>query len=609
MKVNPFKNPKLKAQPQRNCFPLSHTESFTAPFGALLPVSYYHLTAGSKFRVNMENQSIMTPVIRAPFARMFEHFEFFAVPMCQIQQSFDNFITGQSSYENSAIMSFNQSDDDERAGLGSTPNTVPCFTGSALESCFYDMKDKVDIFGLPADYNACRLLDLLGYGNYFTFVQQGMQDPATATLEQIKLRNLLPQNFYNLCAYQKIYYSHYCNTRYEAIQTQAFNIDDLQQAALDDTTIGLTRFEKMLALHYRWKSRDYFTSVQPSVLPSSSDVGFRSLTDNATIGSSWQLFGVPGTTVQTNSNFPKVVDRSSTIYNATGESVSFTNAGSDNTQFNVSSIRFAFAYDKLLRRMRVAGTDFNSQMLAQFGIAPSDARHGAAKYLGGYTNQLRFDEVTATANTDTAKLGNIAGKLSQYKNNSNIIEYTAKEDTIIMCIYSTSVDMQYHSFNLDRVNLRRYRFDWYNSVFENLGLQPEFSCEYSYIPEMTGLDDRDINIDTTANLKRILGYNKRYMEYKTKLNRVHGLMQIPYENPSEYPWVVQNHDLWFGSNGSSITLTHAPFNIQNLLHNPLSLNNIITVAYDGNWQYDHFKVFAYFNVKVIAPMSKDGEEF
>ena len=548
MKVNPFKFPKLKSDSQKNAFPLSHTESFTAPFGALLPCSFYHLTAGSKFRVDMENQTIMTPIIRPPFSRMFEHFEFFAVPMCQLHQAFDNFITGQSSYENSAVMRFNQRNDDEVAvGLGSVPAAVPTFTGRALEWAFYYLQNKDDVFGCRKTFNSARLLDLLGYGNFYQLINEddslevptelsGSDDPSL--YPQLYLRNLLPQNFYNLLAYQKIYYSHYCNTKYESIETQAFNIDDIEQSTVYNGSAANDlmdkRFQKMLELHYRWKSRDYFTCVQPSVLPSQDDLGFRYLSTMPNNGlGEWQLFGLPGTASVRNLGYPDVNDDTgihNDLTSSEGNAVAFADEANP-ALLTVASIRFSFAWDKLLRRMRVAGTDFNSQMLAQFGIAPSDARHGAAKYLGGYTNQLRFDEVTASAQTETTALGDIAGKLSTYAQNRRTIEYTAKEDTIIMCIYSTSVDCQYHSFNQSRENLRRFRFDWFNPAFQNLGLQALFAAEYSYISDQTPRDKSGVEIATNTDLKKCLGFVPRYLEYKTKVNRVHGLLQWPYNNP------------------------------------------------------------------------------
>lgn len=316
----------------------------------------------------------------------------------------------------------------------------------------------------------------------------------------------------------------------------------------------------MFDMHYRWNKKDYFMQVIPNILPNQSDIGFQGLQSAlmdgyGTDGSNpvWQLFSLPGSvygSTQTGSrpgDQTVVVDSSSpAISNVSGRSV----VGSPVTtsvvssigsgRINVTALRFAFAYDRLLRRMRVAGGTFDKQMLAQFGIKPIDYRHGDCYYLGGFTNRINISDVTATSDSDS-ELGTLAGQINFYADNTKSkISYKAHEFCIVMAIQSFSVDNVYDSCNVDRANLRQFRNDWFNPAFEDLGYQALYKVEMDVFSDQFRSSSPDQSRRASLSEQTsLLGYVPRYSEYKTSVDRVHGLLQWSLQNASMGAYVEQ----------------------------------------------------------------------
>lgn len=613
-KKSVLKDSFLKSSHNRNAFPIGHTEAFQAPLGALLPVAYYDVPADSFFEMNMENQTVMSPVVRPAFCILKEHFDVFAVPKVQLLQRYDNFITSQAVYDNAAVQQASQ----VGTSLPSVPNSVPMFDGTALAQALYYLYNTSDDFGCNMGFNACRLLDLLGYGNFYTDVPNltGSFPDSGSNLDGYIRDTYLPTNFFNLLAYQKIYYSAFCNRKYEMVDARAFNIDDLNDIVYQWTGTSSERLQMMLTMHYVQSKKDYFNSQEPYVMPTGNNisVNYRSISTTPVVGNLFQVFGIPGTTWNTQNQEPAVTKYATTgNIQSNGEAVRVSDGNPSYGTISATSIRFAFAFDKLLRRMRSAGPNFNAQMLAQFGVKPVDERHGDAKKLGGWTNQLRISEVTSMADIGTADLGSLGGKMTSYSNNSKKIKYHAKEDCIIMVVYHTSLDPMYSSYNVDRCNLKRYRFDWFNPVFENMGLQPVFFGEYSSIKDDNSAFASAVTVQERATLddqRSIIGYNKRYMEYKSKLNKVHGLFQWQYKNADQNAWVPTRKDIIYDESNHRFNYYNPiPFARENFMQSPFSLNDVLQTSYDGTWETDPFYVFAYFDTKLIANMSVDGETF
>ena len=616
-----FVNPNLKAQKaSRNAFDLGHKRAFHASLGELLPIFHAEVPAGSYIEIGEQNQTYnMNPVIRPAFARIKEHIDYFAVPKVQLWSLYDNFITGQSQFMSSALGSTFLSDPSSER----VPSQCPMFDGNFLGDVFEGKYSESNPFGINRLNGTLKLLDLLGYGNFYHYFKNvGDHQEVQQIASQYISPNYLPQNFFGLLAYQKIYYSYYRNSKYESNKPNAYNLDWLPNSRLSlgqgDYTSDYTKFSDIFTLHFRWLKKDYFMSSQPSVLPTSADVGFGGLSSLLMEGQPdsaskfWQIFSLPGfKNSVTNGSVLSNPDSASYISNVSGQNVGDkVYVSSSYANISVSSIRFAFAFDKLLRRMRTAGATFDDQMLAQFGIKPIDFRHGDAFYLGGFTNRLNISEVTQTSDQLNGGLGQFGANVSKYSTNPQKIKYHAKEDCIIMGIYSTSYDVDYPSSRYERDNLRKYRFDFYNPAFENLGLQAIYQGELTMINDQAIIgSDESYAIADKAVTTELLGFNKRYIEYKTKLDTVNGLFDYSNNNATMMAWTTQYRNQYYDATGQLVQRQNTPLVMPLMLVNPIIMNNIVAVNYSGAWENDHFMVNLYNDVSLVANMSIDGEVF
>lgn len=613
-----FKNPQLKSQNGRNAFDRSQHRVWHSPFGALLPCFCKRVTPGDYVELSVESQTICDRMVRPAFIRLKEHFNFYFVPFNMLWMPFDNFVTGQDNYFSVAAETIQQ---------GNVPNKVPTFSNKFLANMFAYLDTQKDVHGFGKLNSTLRLLDLLGYGNFMAHVnacRSGQRYDYTNGLSYLSGMNEM--NLFALMAYQKVYYDYFRNPKYEMNETNAFNIDDIANATLLDNTEQPGRFEKMFTMNYAWAKKDYFTDVEPSVLPSSSNIGYRGLASDAPMENIWSIFGVPGTNTDTG-NVAKLYDSGQAGYNnnegltvvVTPDSLPIEGqtASSRRTLPSVASIRFAFAYEKLQRRMREAGGTFDKQMLAQFGIVPYDQRHGKCIFIGGQTNRLNASDVISTNNNQSSSepsLGFLGGQLNCYSPARTTFKYHAKDHGIIIGIYNTSLDYDYPSYGVERDNLAKLRFDWFNPAFENLGLQPTFRLELLNIKR--GLDGGSYEwdsteIEPTAEARDVLGFSIRYQEYKTSIDKVFGNYCFQSGDVERQAWVSQFLPLEIASGGSSTFPAKpiCPLDRQTLTFNPLMFNQVLSTNYNGNWNTDPFNHNTYIHCKAISNMSSLGEVF
>lgn len=577
-KKNFLAGPKLKAQGQRNGFDMSHQNQFTAPFGMLLPCFFQRVNPDDKIDICLESQTICDGLVKPAFMRLKEHFDYYFIPTTQLWMPFDNFITGQSSYFSSSVKNSQQ---------GLIPSTVPMFTPHALRLYveeWNNIQNKKDEQGYNFVEGAKRLLDSLGYFNTTIWDTSDF------------IRNFTDDNnnfnLFPLLCYQKVYYDFYRNMKYEDNNVGAYNVDDLSDGFIIDDmgSVGL-RFADFLSIHYRWQKKDYFTQVQPNILPERGQFGYDGLEGSINI---YNLLNIPG--INQSTSYETSVKDYNSLGNNSGNTVLLGRQSGNSERTSVSSIRFAFAYDRLLRRMRQAGPDFDAQMLAQYGVAPYDSRHGKCTYIGGYTNNLTTKDVT---NMTGESIGDLAGQINSYNDNTKRhLHYHAKEHGYIIGIHSTSVDSMYQSYRTSREVLLENRYDWFNPAFENLGLQPLFHCE------LDNSDDNDSGQSSvsrgktynSASRSSILGYVPRYSELKTHPDECHGILALYADVVGSREWNVQ-------TNGMGKLQTGSPLNKYTMQLDPAMFNAVSGVAYNGTPFTDHFVVNTYIHSKKVSSMS------
>lgn len=562
-----FSKKKSQVHLQRNAFDLSHSDIFSIAPGMLLPIHVSEVNPNEHFVITPANYVRTMPLNSAAFTRLKQHIEFFFVPMRTLCRQFNQFIVG-TDYKISNL---------DQLNLYKTG--IPTFNLVAEAKNLYN-SSKTNQFGLPFKSDALRLYDMLGYGLNSSNLASFNND-SKLKFQVNPLRAL---------AYQKVYFDHYRNPLYELNNPLCYNIDKQFGTTLTSA------LDIWFTLRYRNWNKDYFTSVSPSFQGADylsepihmanvlslgqkdpeTDIGFFPDTHR---DYTWNQQEVPSSGMM-----GSLVTASEDISSAT------------NTLFTIANLRAAYALDKLYRISIAAGDgDYGSQIKAHYGF---NAVHDdwKSQFIGGCSAPIQISEVitsatTADSNGIIGNVGDIKGKGVSL--NQGSFTFDSREHGIIIGLLSITPDADYQSSMVDRFNTKSVREDYFQPEFQDLGKQPIISTELSLQLEKVG---------TGGWLfpRNIIGFTNRYMEYKTSVNKVHGVFN---NTGSLSAWASPRNNPLFRDPATST------FQINNvsLKVDPRILNSIMLVTYDGTEDSDPFICDCHVTVRAIRPMSVSGE--
>lgn len=559
-----------RANRPRNAFDLSQRHMFTAPVGALLPVLSLDLIPHDHVEIDAQDFMRTMPMNSSAFLSMRGVYEFFFVPYSQLWHPFDQFITGMTDYKTSLL---------SKKFVSKPPQLIPSISRESLFSAVIN-DTHIDMFGFDRRPNAIRLLDLLGYG-YPVF----SRNINPQTKKPVRIDNAYDGKVtpFRIAAYQKIYSDFYRNTTYEPVDVESYNFDDASWVKSNNVYVeadGKTFLDRFFKLRYRNAPLDYFTNLRPT-----------------------PLFDMDENLLSSLKLSSPNIDRAGINTEKTSANVLLPVP----TGFNVvdpSSIRSAFALDKLLSITMRAGKTYAEQMQAHFGVAVSEGRDGEVVYLGGFDSNIQVGDVTQTSGTTNpsvtdvqqAKLAGYLGKITGKgtSSGSGRVTFDAKEHGILMCIYSVVPAMQYDSSRVDPFVTKSTRGEFFIPEFENLGMQPLMMHNVTDVDRWTELRD-------FANIPRLkngpLGWQLRYSEYKTAVDVNHG--QFAGDGPLSY-WTV-------GRNRSfNAEFTSAKLQLEQLKISPNWVDSIFAVNYNGKEVTDQMFGGCYFGIQKVSDMSVDG---
>jgi hypothetical protein len=556
-----FAKQKSKANLQRNAFDLSYSNKFTASPGMLLPCYVQEVNPNEHFVISPQSFLRTMPLNTASFVRAKQNIEFYFVPYRLLCRQFPQFVVG-TEYKISSVSSLN-------SYTGQLPSFDLCETINNLIDENKVSGNDLDICGMPIYKGSIRLLDLLGYGVNMPTIRSYKNST-------VGFKRTLSCNPFRLLAYQKIYYDFYRNPMYELNFPEAYNVDDSFDTDLSSPTFNdythpdTARF----SLRYRNWKKDYFNCVSP----------YFQGADWLTTSFSPPVFdGYTSPTVNVMQPFTSLSGHNAQSYIS----------GSDNVPknlFSISNLRSAFALDKLYRLSIAAGDgDYASQIRAHYGFdVPYD--NCKSRFLGGISEPISISEVITTATTSEAPTGDIYGKGISANSGQRIV-FDSKEHGLIMGIFSVVPEADYNAAGVDKFNLKQYREDFYQPEFADLGLAPLSLYEYTYCDPHTGNADN-----------KTIGYVPRYIEYKTRVDLVHGEFESFNETSSPTNGTLS---AWCAPRqtqlSSSLLPTNAFFKIR-----PNIFNNISSVAFKGDESEDIFIVDFRANVQAVRPMSVSG---
>lgn len=576
MKQNVFNLNVARAHLERNAFDLSHNDVFSCAPGMLLPISTTEVLPNEHFEINPQIFLRTMPLNSAAFVRMRQHIEFFFVPFRVLCRQFNQFVVG-TKYPISDIESLNKYD-------GFLPfvslKDIMLALSRGTQSDLL-----LDGMGCNIGVSAARLLDLLGYG--VTSDLDAESYPAGTSVSPFRL-----------LAYQKIYSDYYRNPYYEAVDVSSFNADNKFGSSYKVTAAGVgpdvSVLRSMLRLRYRNWAKDYFTSVQPQfegapfVTKSVDMQSFTMTTSNNTaiFAPSTEQFSLG----EDSSNTSFVSALSSAVQDPQDMLMS---------SIPVHNIRAAFALDKLIRLQQQAGNgSYGEQIRNRFGAA-NVHDDWKAQYLGGSSAPISISEVITTANTSGSAgeglTGDIYGKASSV--NDGRIVFDSREHGIIMGIFSVVPESDYNSTGIDPHNLKLSFEQFFQPEFERLGKQPLNSFQLSVT--------KPLDLPSSITWKdNVIGYQNRYMEYKTGIDKVHGEFRT---GGSLSAWSAPRNTGLVMSDAA--TASNVPMlNLYSFKVSPKILNSICSVEFNGSqFDTDPIIVDAHIGIKAIRPMSVSGE--
>lgn len=572
-----LQKPLSQSNVSRNAFDVGYSNKFTSSLGMLLPCFVRECNPDEHYRINARMFTRTMPMNSAAFIQCTQHIEFFFVPYRLLWRDFPQFVTG-TKYPTSLYDS-KVSSDSPKFDLAKIYNAFKAKLTVSNPTPAGGLG--TDLLGYPKIQNAMRLLDLLGYGCYYT---PEAKDFAPAVM-----------NPFRLLAYQKICADFYRVANWEDNRVKSWNIDGLD---IDLTSswnaVTLQNFlDNYLALNYRPWKKDLFTIANTQFQGADFMSSYFSAPSFPDLKKDGNLSMYPITSTSSGSQ--------GSFYS--GDTLN----NSKSVSFSVSNLRSAFALDKLYRLMSQASDgDYKSQIKARYGF-DAYAPQMRCQFVGSASSVIQVNPITSTADTltstDNSFEGTPVGRIygNGVASGSDTFEFDTKEHGILMGICSFVPDVDYSSYGVNIFNKKLSSSEYFQPEFDNLGKQP-LDATSLYLAKVPGAG----GIQSPA----VLGWIPRYTEYKTHIDEVHGQLNGNiYRSASGQPTLSS----WTAPRLAGFEDDKASYWCKDGLSknfffvNPALYNSIFVNQYEGFQNQDQFICEVSNNVQAVLPMSVSGE--
>lgn len=627
----------LQNKPHKSGHDISSKNCFTAKIGELLPVWTDFAIPNSTYRFNLEYFTRTRPVQTSAYTRIREYFDFFAVPCNLIWKSFDSAVIqmGEKAPIQSKDLLTNL------AVKGDLPYCTLLDLSNALyyaggSSPLGSLPKAVENFGNIFGYNRGdvnhKLLSMLDYGNVVNSADQflgtatnrwwNMQAPLSNSGSYSQKYNVnLAVNLFFLASYQKIYQDFFRWSQWENADPTSYNFDWYQGSGNIFGSSGISaaipssndywKRDNLFSLRYANWHKDKFMGI----LPNSQfgdlavvDLGTVSLSgskipvgayDSVTDTGAFHQFKTSAESVNTGSStskntslYPREPDSisvraQSNLWAVLGDSPDL------NLKFSVLALRQAEALQKWKEITQSVDANYRDQIKAHFGVNVPQSESHMAKYIGGIARNLDISEVVNNflpGPGDQSSQAYIYGK-GVGSGQGSMTFNTGSGYYILMCIYHAVPLLDYAISGPDGQNLVTSVEDLPIPEFDNIGMES--------VPAVELMNSRLYSNVNSAD--KILGYNPRYYNWKTKIDRVHGAFTTTLKD-----WVAPIDDSFlyslFGGNLSKYKGVTWPF----FKVNPNTLDDIFAVKVDSTWDTDQLLVNCNVGCYVTRPLSADG---
>ena len=429
-----------------------------------------------------------------------------------------------------------------------------------------------------------------------------------------------------LASYQKIYQDFFRWSQWENADPTSYNFDWYTgSGSLFSAGSGLAglipsnndywKRDNLFSLRYCNWNKDKFMGILPN--SQFGDLAVVDLGPMSVSGSRIPVGAYDGTndtgkfkqfqTFSESANSSSGADKSTPIYPRDSDNISVrTNSNlwavlgesSDlSLKFSVLALRQAEALQKWKEITQSVDTNYRDQIKAHFGVSVPQSESHMAKYIGGVARNLDISEVVNTnlPGDDYLVTGNshqayIYGK-GVGSGQGSMSFNTGSGYYILMCIYHAVPLLDYSLSGPDGQRLVTSVEDLPIPEFDSIGMESVPAVELMNSSLYSNVNSAD----------KILGYNPRYYNWKTKIDRIHGAFTTTLKD-----WVAPVDDSFlyslFGGDLSTYKGVTWPF----FKVNPNTLDDIFAVKVDSTWETDQLLVNCNVGCYVTRPLSADG---
>lgn len=632
----------LQNRPHKSGHDISAKNCFTAKVGELLPVWTDFAIPNSTYRFNLEYFTRTRPVQTSAYTRIREYFDFFAVPCNLIWKSFDSAVIQMG--EKAPIQS-----KDLLTNL-TVKGDLPYCTVNDLSQALYlsggntplgknvsVVNDFGNIFGYNRGDVNHKLLSMLDYGNVVSPSGTGVgsttnrwwngsaaPNEANLKIYSQKYNVNLAVNLFFLATYQKIYQDFFRWSQWENADPTSYNFDWYTGSGNLFGASGLSsaipssnaywKRDNLFSLRYANWNKDKFMGILPN-----SQFGDLAVVDLGTISTSAAKVPVGAydgtndtgsfhqmqTRTESVNTGSSSTSKSTSLYPRDPDSISIReganlwavlgNSPDLSLKFSVLALRQAEALQKWKEITQSVDTNYRDQIKAHFGVNVPQSESHMAKYIGGVARNLDISEVVnqflpgedfSSAPTQAYIYGKGVGS-----GQGSMTFNTGSGYYILMCIYHAVPLLDYALSGPDGQNLATSVEDLPIPEFDNIGMESVPAVELMNSSLYSNVNSAD----------KILGYNPRYYNWKTKIDRIHGAFTTTLKD-----WVAPIDDSFlyslFGGNLSTYKGVTWPF----FKVNPNTLDDIFSVKVDSTWNTDQLLVNCNVGCYVTRPLSADG---
>lgn len=626
----------LQNRPHKSGHDISAKNCFTAKVGELLPVWFDFAIPDCTYRFNLEYFTRTRPVQTSAYTRIREYFDFFAVPCDLIWKSFDSAVIqmGEKAplQSKDLLTNLTVKGDLPYCTLEDFHNALYYAGGGSSTGSKVSVSEGFgNIFGYNRGDVNHKLLSMLDYGSVVlkNFDSIGsssnrwwnMQRPLTGSSSYSQKYNVnLAVNLFPLAAYQKIYQDFFRWSQWENADPTSYNFDwyaghgNIFGSGLSSTISNSNAYWKrdnLFSLRYANWNKDKFMGILPnsqfgdlavvdlgtmSVSGSKIPVGAYDMTNDT---GDFHQFQTGSISVNTGSSgtskstpiYPRDPDNisvraQSNLWAVLGESSDLS------LKFSVLALRQAEALQKWKEITQSVDTNYREQIKAHFGVSVPQSESHMAKYVGGIARNLDISEVVNNflpGSGDTSQAYIYGKGVGSGQGSMNF--YTGSGYYILMCVYHAVPLLDYAISGPDGQNLVTSVEDLPIPEFDSIGMESVPAVELMNSNLYSNVNSAD----------KILGYNPRYYNWKTKIDRIHGAFTTTLKD-----WVAPIDDSYlyslFGGNLSTYKGVTWPF----FKVNPNTLDDIFAVKVDSTWETDQLLVNCNVGCYVTRPLSADG---